>query len=60
VISDGRVAALPNMGEKTAQNILQQIQAIRKKKSDRRLPLGLALLVHRLGKIGTRTRRSQA
>ena len=44
-IRNGRVAALPRMGEKTAQNILQQIQAFRKKKSDRRVPLGLALPV---------------
>jgi DNA polymerase (family X) len=42
-IQDGRVAALPRMGEKTAQNILQQIQAFRKKKSEKRVPLGVAL-----------------
>lgn len=42
-IGDGRVAALPRMGEKTAQNILHQIQAYRKKKSEQRIPLGTAL-----------------
>jgi DNA polymerase (family 10) len=44
-IGDGRVAALPRMGEKTAQNILHQIQAYRKKKSEQRIPLGTALAV---------------
>ncbi|MCE5283373.1 MAG: DNA polymerase/3'-5' exonuclease PolX [Deltaproteobacteria bacterium] len=38
---DGRVAALPRMGEKTAQNILRQIQAC--KGQDRRIPIGEAL-----------------
>lgn len=42
-IEDGRVAELPRMGEKTAQNILQQIKAYRKKKSEQRIPLGSAL-----------------
>jgi DNA polymerase (family 10) len=42
-IEDGRVAALPRMGEKTAQNILKQIQAFRKKKNEKRIPLGVAL-----------------
>jgi DNA polymerase (family 10) len=42
-IEDGRVASLPRMGEKTAQNILQQIKAFRKKKSEKRIPLGVAL-----------------
>ncbi len=42
-IKDGRVAELPRMGEKTAQNILHQIQAYRKKKSEQRIPLGAAL-----------------
>jgi DNA polymerase (family X) len=42
-IEDGRVAALPRMGEKTARNILQQIQAFRKKKSEKRVPLGVVL-----------------
>ena len=44
-IEDGRVAALPRMGEKTAQNILHQIKAYRKKKSEQRIPLGVALPV---------------
>jgi DNA polymerase (family X) len=42
-IEDGRVASLPRMGEKTARNILQQIRAFRKKKSEKRIPLGVAL-----------------
>ena len=44
-IEDGRVANLPRMGEKTAQNILHQIKAFRKKKSEQRIPLGTALTV---------------
>ncbi|MBI2857281.1 MAG: DNA polymerase/3'-5' exonuclease PolX [Chloroflexi bacterium] len=39
--TDGRVAALPRMGERTAENILHQIQALRRK--DQRIPLGEAL-----------------
>ncbi len=42
-VSDGRVASLPRMGEKTAQNILRQIKAYRKKKNEQRVPLGIAL-----------------
>ncbi len=42
-IEDSRVARLPRMGEKTAQNILHQIKAYRKKKSEQRIPLGAAL-----------------
>jgi DNA polymerase (family 10) len=42
-IEDGRVADLPRLGEKTARNILHQIQAYRKKKSEQRVPLGSAL-----------------
>jgi len=42
-ILDGRVAALPRLGEKTAQNILHQIEATRTK--ERRIPLGQALPV---------------
>jgi len=42
-IEDGRVTALPRMGEKTAQNILHQIKAYRKKKSEQRVPLAIAL-----------------
>jgi len=41
-ILSGRVAALPRMGDKLAQNILQHIQAMRKK--EQRIPLGLAVL----------------
>ena len=37
-IEDGRVAQLPRMGEKTAQNILHQIKAFRRKKSEERVP----------------------
>ena len=44
-IEDGRVALLPRMGEKTARNILHQIKAYRKKKSEQRIPLGAALPV---------------
>jgi DNA polymerase (family X) len=43
-IEDGRVAQLPRMGEKTAQNILHQLKAYRKKKSEQRIPLGTALI----------------
>ncbi|MBI2854833.1 MAG: DNA polymerase/3'-5' exonuclease PolX [Chloroflexi bacterium] len=39
--TDGRVAALPRMGPKTAENILDQIQALRRK--DQRIPIGEAL-----------------
>jgi DNA polymerase (family 10) len=55
-IEDGRVAELPRLGEKTAQNILHQIKAYRKKKSEQRLPLGTALpaadkLIHGLNQL---------
>src|SRR3990170_6595043 len=40
-IRDGRVAGLFRMGEKTAENILSQIQALRRK--DQRIPIGEAL-----------------
>jgi len=40
-INDGRVARLFRLGEKTAGNILQQIQALRRK--DQRIPIGEAL-----------------
>jgi len=40
-ITDGRVAQLFRLGEKTADNILQQIQALRRK--DQRIPIGEAL-----------------
>jgi DNA polymerase (family 10) len=40
-INDGRVAKLFRLGEKTADNILHQIQAFRRK--DQRIPIGEAL-----------------
>ncbi len=40
-INDGRVAKLFRLGEKTAENILHQIQALRRK--DQRIPIGEAL-----------------
>ena len=40
-ISDGRLAALPGMGQKAADSILRHIQAINTK--DRRTPIGQAL-----------------
>jgi DNA polymerase (family 10) len=40
-IKDGRVAKLFRLGDKTADNILQQIQALRRK--DQRIPIGEAL-----------------
>jgi DNA polymerase (family 10) len=42
-IKDGRVAKLFRLGDKTAENILQQIQAVRRK--DQRIPIGAALPV---------------
>ncbi|MBM3142519.1 MAG: DNA polymerase/3'-5' exonuclease PolX [Chloroflexi bacterium] len=42
-ITDGRVAGLFRLGDKTADNILQQIQALRRK--DQRIPIGEALPV---------------
>lgn len=42
-IKDGRVAKLFRLGDKTAENILQQIQAVRRK--DQRIPIGEALPV---------------
>ncbi len=42
-INDGRVAKLFRLGDKTAGNILQQIQALRRK--DQRIPIGEALPV---------------
>jgi DNA polymerase (family 10) len=41
--SDGRIAALYRLGDKTADNILRRIQAMRRK--DQRVPLGQALPV---------------
>ncbi len=40
-INDGRVAKLFRLGDKTASNVLQQIQALRRK--DQRIPIGEAL-----------------
>jgi len=40
-ITGGKVASLPRMGDKTAENILHQIQALRRK--DQRIPIGEAL-----------------
>jgi len=40
-ITDGRVAELFRLGQKTAENILHQIQALRRK--DQRIPIGEAL-----------------
>jgi DNA polymerase (family 10) len=42
-IKDGRVAGLFRLGDKTADNILQQIEAMRRK--DQRIPIGEALPV---------------
>ena len=44
-IIGGKVASLPRMGDKTAENILHQVQALRRKKSERRIPIGEALPV---------------
>jgi DNA polymerase (family 10) len=40
-ITEGRVASLPRLGEKTSENIQRHIQALRRK--DQRIPLGEAL-----------------
>jgi len=42
-ILDGRVSSLPRLGDKVAENILRQIQAMRTK--ERRIPIGQALPV---------------
>jgi DNA polymerase (family 10) len=42
-IRDGKVASLPRLGDKMAENILRQIQAVRTK--ERRIPIGQALPV---------------
>jgi DNA polymerase (family 10) len=42
-IAEGRVASLPRLGEKTAENIRRHIQALRRK--DQRIPIGEALTV---------------
>ena len=42
-LEDGRLAALPRMGEKTAENILRHIQLARTK--DRRMPIAKAMRI---------------
>ena len=42
-IVGGNVARLYRMGDKTTENILHQIQALRRKKRDQRIPIGEAL-----------------
>lgn len=42
-IREGKVAALPRMGEKTAENILHAVESLRSK--DQRIPIGEALPV---------------
>jgi len=44
-IAGGKVASLPRMGDKTAENILHQIQALRRKKRSQRIPISEALPV---------------
>jgi DNA polymerase (family X) len=44
-IEEGKVAELPRLGEKTARNILRQVQVFRKKKNEQRTPLGEVLPV---------------
>lgn len=44
-ILSGKVASLPRMGDKTAENILRQIQTLRRKKTEQRIPIGEALPV---------------
>ncbi|TET18092.1 MAG: DNA polymerase/3'-5' exonuclease PolX, partial [Dehalococcoidia bacterium] len=41
----GKVTSLPRMGDKTAENILHQIQALRRKKRSQRIPISEALPV---------------
>jgi DNA polymerase (family 10) len=53
-IASGKVAELYRMGDKTAENILHHIQALRRK--DQRIPIGEALplvddIISRLGKV---------
>jgi len=44
-IAGGKVAPLPRMGDKTAENIQHQIQALRRKKRSQRIPISEALPV---------------
>jgi len=42
-ITSGKVALLPRMGDKVAENILHHIQTLRRKKKEQRIPIGEAL-----------------
>ena len=44
-ITSGKVASLPRLGDKVAENILHHIQTLRKKKREQRIPIGEALTV---------------
>jgi len=44
-ITSGKVASLPRMGDKVAENILRHIQTLRRKKKEQRIPIGEALPV---------------
>jgi len=44
-ITSGKVATLPRMGDKVAENILHHIQTLRRKKKEQRIPIGEALPV---------------
>jgi DNA polymerase (family 10) len=44
-ITEGKVASLPRMGDKTVENLLRQIQALRRKKRSQRIPISEALPV---------------
>jgi len=44
-IAGGKVTSLYRMGDKTAENILHQVQALRRKKRSQRIPIGNALPV---------------
>ena len=42
-ITSGKVATLPRMGDKVAENIRHHIQMVRRKKKEQRIPIGEAL-----------------
>jgi DNA polymerase (family 10) len=44
-IAGGKVTPLPRMGDKTVENLLRQIQALRRKKRSQRIPISEALPV---------------
>ena len=44
-ITEGKVAPLPRMGDKTVENLMRQIQALRRKKRSQRIPISEALPV---------------